>query len=135
MKDENQEIKNEKPKKKINILEIAIIIVFIATLIIVVLSVTKDNNSSSKKGDTPNQEEESKTPISTADEEELKKEFGMSKDDAIALVKERYNSVEDYTFSASITEDRKYLVSVYHEALQTTNQYVVDPETKQVYAQ
>ncbi len=65
-----------------------------------------------------------------AKEDEIIKSYGMSKNDAIEIVKEIYNS-DNFEFSADINEDSKYIVSVKNTITDSIDKYLVDPTSSE----
>lgn len=63
----------------------------------------------------------------------VKEEYNMSEEDAINLVKEKYNNKEvDYKYKADVNYLSKYIVKVSSEELESDSFWEVDPETKSV---
>ena len=81
----------------------------------------------SKSSEKNNEEEQPKTIDKIgASEQALIDAYGMSKNDAIEIVKEIYNS-DNFEFSADINKDSKYVVTVKNTITNKSDKYIVDP--------
>ena len=78
------------------------------------------SNDENKEEDTGNVEKIGAT------EKDIIASYGVSKQDAINMVKEIYNS-ENFEFSADINEDSMYIVSVKNTITESVDKYLVDP--------
>ena len=114
--------KKEKNVKNNNI-NIIIIAVGVVILLLVGFIVIKGCSKSSKNNE---ETQEEKIKMVGASEEDLISSYGMSKNDAIEIVKTIYNS-DNYEFSADINEDSKYIISVKNLITEKVDKYLVDP--------
>lgn len=133
-KTETKEIKKDtkgmsmKEFQEKNKLKILIAIVMILIIIFSLVIVFKKD----KEEEKPNNEVTNPGLVHT--EESIYNEFGMTKDDAIELVKKVYNN-EDYSYVAEVNKDGKFVVTITNKGTNTTTVFLVDPSTKQYYAQ
>ena len=108
-----------KKKQEINknyiIIAVAIVVWLVIGFILIKGGGKKDNNQ--------NNEEVEKIG---AKEDDIIQAYGMSKEDAINVVKRIYNS-DNYEFSADINNESKYIVTVKNIITEKTSKYVVDP--------
>ena len=110
--------------KKENNINIIIIAVGVVILLLVGFIVIKGCSNTSKN----NEEQENDTDVveKKGASEDIIKSYGMSKNDAIEIVKSIYNS-DNFEFSAEINEDSKYIISVKNLISEKTEKYLVDP--------
>lgn len=123
---ENENKKSE-IKKTNNNLTYIIIAVIAVVLVVVILLVAKGCSKDSDKKDDNNSNEEV-IKKEGAEEGDLVEAYGMSREDAINIVKSIYNG-DNYEFSAEINEDSKYIVSVKNTITETTDKFLVDPQS------
>ena len=123
-KEESTKVKNK--ANSTSYIMIAIIVVLV--LVIGCLVLIKGCNNSSKNNDdkTNNTENNEIVKPIGADEKDIINSYGMSKEDAINLVKEYYNS-DNYEFSAEINSESKYIVIVTNTITESTTKFLVDP--------
>lgn len=118
--------KKEENKKKANkansttYIMIAIIIVLVIVIGSLLLIKGCSNNKDNKEPE--NNEVEQKG----AKEDDLINAYGMSKEDAINIVKDFYNS-DNYEFACEINSDSKYIVTVTNTITEEDTKYLVDP--------
>lgn len=104
-------------------LVIAVAIAFILIITgVILLNVNKDEEVNNK---VPSVQEETR-------EEQLVNATGMTKEDAIEIVKENFGS-DNYSFDASATQDGLYKVVVTNTVEESTITYFVDPTTGIAY--
>ena len=106
-----------------------IIIGVVAVLVIVVvgfLLVKGCSNDKKNNGNDVNDDSETEIAKKGSSEEDIVAAYGMSKQDAINLVKKLYNS-DNYEYSVDINEDSKYIVSVKNIITNSVDKYFVDP--------
>ena len=115
-----KEKENNKNLYYIIIAVVAVIVLVGGFLLIKGCSNNKANNEENNKENAENDKKEA------ASEESIIKAYGMSKEDAINIVKDIYNG-DNYEFSADINEDSKYIVIVKNIITESTNKYLVDP--------
>ena len=114
--------KNSSNKSK-NIIIIAIVIVIVLALLLILIRGCSKGKKEDKK------EEEKIIEKKGSSEENIKEAYGMSKEDAINIVKEIYNS-DSYEFTCEIDNDSKYVVTVKNIVTNEVTKYIVDPESK-----
>lgn len=68
----------------------------------------------------------------TVKEEDLVEAYGMTKDDALKLVKEEFNT-DNFTFTVITTNDAKYMVIALNNADESKYYVEVNPATKAYY--
>lgn len=124
---ENDILKKEGKKNNYNIIIIAIVAVILLVLVALIVKGcgNKKENEEKKQDNKPNETVIEKKGSS---EEEIKSAYGMSKDDAINIVKEIYND-DVHEYSCEINVDSKYIVSVKNTITNETVKYLVDPES------
>lgn len=113
----------EKNKLKI-LIAIVMILIIIFSLVIIF---DKDDKEKEPSNENTN-------PGLVYTEERIYNEYGMKKEDAIEIIKKVYNN-DDYTYVAEVTKNGKYVVTVTNEGTNETTVFLVDPSTKQHYAQ
>ena len=120
--------KNEKIKEKSSINNYKILFMaIIGVLVLIIICVVAFKGCSKEDSkNSNNSNEEEKIKKIGASEEDIISAYGMSKQDAINIVKEIYNS-DNFEFSADINEDSKYVVSVENTITKKVDKYVVDP--------
>lgn len=100
-----------------------------AVLVIVIIGFLLVKGCSNDKNNDKNNENNGNEDVITkkgATEEDIIAAYGMSKQDAINLVKALYNS-DNFEFTADINEDSKYIVSVKNIITNNVDKYFVDP--------
>lgn len=112
-----------KYKKEIIIGAVVLVVAIIAIVFLVMNSKEEPNNN--------NNQEENKV-YEKVPENTLEDVYGMTKEDAITIVKQRFNS-DNFEFSAEITSEGKYLVIAKNVINQNEYKYEVDPMTKECY--
>ena len=118
-----QEQKKWKNNQKINqnyiiIAIIAVIVLAFAGFLLIKGCSNNKNNDNNENSETPKRE--------IVSEESLINAYGMSKEDAINIVKEIYNG-DSYEFTAEINEDAKYVVTANNILTKTSSKFLVDP--------
>ena len=123
-------MKGLKKRKK----ELAIGLVFLVVIILLVVFLLVNNGSKKendkKKDDNPQNDVVDKGH--KVEEKDIVESYGVSKEDAIKMVKTLFNS-DTFEFSATITSDGKYEVTVTNTLSNTTYKYLVDPVSKSYY--
>lgn len=119
---ENKEVKSSNAKNN----NTAYIIIAVGIVILIVGGFLLIKGCSSKKDNNENNENTEEIKKEAATEESIINAYGMSKEDAINLVKEIYNG-DNYEFSADINEDSKYIVTVKNTLTETNSKFLVDP--------
>ena len=114
--------KNNSNKSK-NIIIMAIVIVIVLALLLILIKGCSKEKKEEKK------EENNIIEKKGASEGNIIEAYGMSKEDAINIVKEIYNS-DSYEFTCEIDNDSKYVVSVKNVVTNEVTKYIVDPESK-----
>ena len=119
--------KNEEKKEKSSIDNYKILFMaIIGVLVLIIICVAAFKGCSKENSKNSNNSNEEKIKKIGASEEDIISAYGMSKQDAINIVKEIYNS-DNFEFSADINEDSKYVVSVENTITKKVDKYVVDP--------
>ncbi len=101
-----------------------VLLVLIAIVLILVLPKKDDNTKDNED-----------KPISEKDiitEDDLKKTYDMSKEDAIKIIKKEYND-DNYDFSAIVNEQGLYVITVKNRLTDTVDKYNVDPSNGAYY--
>ena len=118
---------NTKKKKNNNNFIIIIAVVVLVLLIGGFLLINGCSKSDKESNNTNNDEVVEKIGAKEAD---IIKAYGMSKNDAIEVVKAIYNT-DNFEFSADINEDSKYIVSVTNTITNSIDKYLVDPTSSE----
>ena len=119
--------KKEETKEKSSIDNYKILFMaIIGVLVLIIICVAAFKGCSKENSKNSNNSNEEKIKKIGASEEDIISAYGMSKQDAINIVKEIYNS-DNFEFSADINEDSKYVVSVENTITKKVDKYVVDP--------
>lgn len=116
--------KNETKKLDKNYIIIAVIVVLV--LLVIGFAFVK---GCSKSDNSNNNEEVEKKG---AAEEDIIKAYGMSKEDAIEIVKKIYNG-DNFEFSADINNESQYVVSVKNIITENVTKFIVEPTTGSFY--
>lgn len=103
-----------------------IIAVFIALLLIIIGVILLNTTKEEKK------KEPSKEVVEQNKEDKLVDATGMTKEDAIEIVKENFES-DNYEFSATVTNDGLYKVVVTNTVDESKIVYFVDPTDGRYY--
>lgn len=105
------------------------VIVLMGTMTVLNFSepVKYNSNSNTNNSSNNNDDKDDKDDLHPT-EEDLIHQFGFSKEDAINLIKEVYNS-DNYEFEAVITSDNKYEVTARDPEVNTASVFIVDPGT------
>jgi flagellar basal body-associated protein FliL len=111
----------ENDNKKLFIMIGGIVLVLVALVLIIVLATNKP-----KKEDKPKEEEKPKGEVIETDEKTMEKDYGFSKENAINVVKETYQS-DNYTFTAVANADNTYTVIVENSETGEVTKWTVDP--------
>ena len=86
-------------------------------------------NRSNENGNTVDNTEVENVVIT---EEEIVNTYGLTKEDAINLVKQNINS-DNFEYSVEINNKARYVVTVKNTLTNTEYKYEVDPMTKEYY--
>jgi len=128
----------KKHKKEIIIIGVALLVA-IVTIVFVKLSTQEEEYYPIDKIEVPDDEEDTEKPKDeptvqpgTTSEETMIDVYGMSKEDAIKLVKTAFNS-DNFEFTAVINKEAKYVVTAKNTITNTKYTYEVDPLTKEFY--
>lgn len=114
-------------KKRMEIIIGAIIVLAIIICVICFLGKGKDKNNNENNANTnPPVEDKVFT------EQDIIDAYGMSKEDAINLVKSLFNS-DNFDFDAEVSKTAKYIVTVTNTINDSTYTYEVDPISKSYY--
>ncbi|MBO5376316.1 MAG: hypothetical protein J6A52_05630 [Bacilli bacterium] len=125
--------------KKVNIMDIiskhkkeiafgAILLVAVIVCIVFLL-LNNGDNSNNENGNTVDNTEVENVVIT---EEEIVNTYGLTKEDAINLVKQNINS-DNFEYSVEINNKARYVVTVKNTLTNTEYKYEVDPMTKEYY--
>lgn len=101
------------------------VVLLLAVIICVVFIIT--NNNDKKEND--NNDENTKIEDVIFTEEDLKNAYGVSKDDAINIVKPLFKS-DNFEYTAVVTKSAKYQVTVKNTISKKEYKFEVDPVTK-----
>ena len=115
-----------KHKKEIAIGAILLVAVIVC---IVFLLLNNGDNSNNENGNTVDNTEVENVVIT---EEEIVNTYGLTKEDAINLVKQNINS-DNFEYSVEINNKARYVVTVKNTLTNTEYKYEVDPMTKEYY--
>ncbi len=119
-----------KPKKtqKVNstmLIAGAVVVVLIIVLVVFLLTGNGKSDKESKKD-----ENENNGP--TVTDKDIETAYGMSKQDAIDIVKPHFNS-DNFSFAAELNANNKYTVTVTNTLTDSVYKYEVDPLNKTYY--
>lgn len=125
--------------KKVNIMDViskhkkeiafgAILLVAVIVCIVFLL-LNNGDNSNNENGNTVDNTEVENVVIT---EEEIVNTYGLTKEDAINLVKQNINS-DNFEYSVEINNKARYVVTVKNTLTNTEYKYEVDPMTKEYY--
>lgn len=128
VKKNNLEKKNNTKTKKIDnkvlIIGAAVIVIVIILVGFLLFGGSKNDKKEKDNGNVMEEPEVS--------ENDLKDAYGMSKEDAINLVKNNFNG-DNFEFSAEINENNMYTVTIKNTLTGTIYKYEVDPIEKSYY--
>lgn len=125
--------------KKVNIMDViskhkkeiafgAILLVAVIVCIVFLL-LNNGDDSNNENGNTVDNTEVENVVIT---EEEIVNTYGLTKEDAINLVKQNINS-DNFEYSVEINNKARYVVTVKNTLTNTEYKYEVDPMTKEYY--
>ena len=120
-----KEGKNKKGDYKLILISFAIVTV----IVLITLLIFGNTNKKDENKDNVKVNDNTQVVKKGTSEESIKKAYGMSKEDAISIVREIYNG-ESYEFTCEINSDSKYVVTVSNTATKSVSKYLVDPESK-----
>jgi len=121
-------MKNILKKKK----ELIIGLIFLVVIILCIVFIVSNGNSKENKKEDKKDDKVVVDPGHKIEEKDIVDAYGMSKDDAIKIVKKLFNS-DNFDFSAEINSDSKYVVTVKNTVSDTEYKYLVDPISKSYY--
>lgn len=110
--------------------EIAIGAVLLIAVIVCIVFLFVNNGDNDNENENSNTGNEIENVVIT--EEEIVGAYGVTKEDAIALVKQSINS-DNFEFTVTISSEAKYIVTVKNTLTDAIYKYEVDPMTKQYY--
>ena len=121
----------KKGKKKSNnnkvIIIAAVVVIVIICIIFLLMNGGNKKENNDKKDNTVVEDKGHKI-----EEKDIVDAYGMSKEDAINLVKKLFNS-DNFEFSAEVNEDAKYVVTAKNTISDTSYKYLVDPINQSFY--
>lgn len=109
-----------KNKKTLIIIGSVLVVIIVAVVLILAIS-NKGPDSKEKENKKPNANGEI-----VSDEETVTEEYGFSKEDAIAVAKEIFQS-DNYEFDAKVREDNMWVVTVKNTDNDETYTIIVNP--------
>lgn len=119
--------KETKKVKKNNIELIIIVVVIVLVVFLGTFLIFKKGDDAKVEEKKPH--EDKGTPIV---ENDIVEAYGMKADDAVELVKSIYNS-DNFSYSAAVSKDAKYIVTVTNTITNVVYKYEVDPISKSFY--
>lgn len=111
--------------------EIAIGAVLLVAVVVCIVFLLL-NNGDSNKNENENSTGTGEVENVVITEEEIVKTYGVTKEDAIKLVKQSINS-DNFEYSVTINSKAKYIVTVKNTLTNSEYKFEVDPMTKQYY--
>lgn len=103
------------------------IFLLLAVIICIVFIITNNNDKKENNNNNSDGNNEVEDVIFT--EENLKSAYGVSKEDAINIIKPLFNS-DNFEYTVDVTKDAKYRVTVKNTISKTEYKFDVDPVTK-----
>jgi len=126
---DNKNIEKSNKKGDFKIIMIATIIVIAIVVIAVLINSFGKKEKTKEDNNEDNKVEKNEVIKKGSSEEDIKLSYGMSKEDAINIVKEIYNG-DVFEFVCDINSDSKYIVTVKNTLSNSVTKYLVDPESK-----
>lgn len=115
-------------KKKLSIILISIF-VFISLIAIVYLLVFAEKKNTIKEK-VQIIDHDRTDHVGIPNEETVLKEYGLSKEQAIQIIKKRYNA-EGYKFSAKVNYESNYIIKVTHPDLDEVTYWEIEPNSRE----
>ncbi len=108
------------------------VVLLLAVILCIVFLVTNNKDKEGKNNDNNINDTDRAPQDVVFTEEDLKSAYGVNKEDAINLVKPLFNS-DNFEYTAVVTKEAKYLVTVKNTISKVEYQFEVDPVTKTYY--
>ena len=115
-------------KKKLSIILITLF-VFISLITIVYLLVFFEKKNTIKEK-VQIVDHDRTDHVGIPNEETVLKEYGLSKEQAIQIIKKRYNA-EGYKFSAKVNYESNYIIKVTHPDLDEVTYWEIEPSSRE----
>ena len=115
-------------KKKLSIILISLF-VFISLIAIVYLLVFFEKKNTIKEK-VQIIDHDRTDHVGIPNEETVLKEYGLSKEQAIQIIKKRYNA-EGYKFSAKVNYESNYIIKVTHPDLDEVTYWEIEPNSRE----
>ena len=115
-------------KKKLSIILISLF-VFISLIAIVYLLVFFEKKNTIKEK-VQIVDHDRTDHVGAPNEETVLKEYGLSKQEAIQIIKKRYNA-EGYKFSAKVNYESNYIIKVTHPDLDEVTYWKIEPNSRE----
>ena len=115
-------------KKKLSIILISLF-VFISLIAIVYLLVFFEKKNTIKEK-VQIIDHDRTDHVGIPNEETVLKEYGLSKEQAIQIIKKRYNA-EGYKFSAKVNYESNYIIKVTHPDLDEVTYWEIEPSSRE----
>ena len=115
-------------KKKISIVLISVFI-FLSLIAVIYLLVFKEKKNTYKPK-VRIVEYDRSDHVGAPNEETVLKEYNLSKEQAIQIVKSRYNG-SGYKFSAKVNYESHYIIKVTHPDLDEVTYWDIDPSSRE----
>ena len=115
-------------KKKISIVLISVFI-FLSLIAVIYLLVFKEKKNTYKPK-VRIVEYDRSDHVGAPDEETVLKEYNLSKEQAIQIVKSRYNG-GSYKFTAKVNYESHYIIKVTHPDLDEVTYWDIDPSSRE----
>ncbi len=115
-------------KKKLSIILITLF-VFISLITIVYLLVFFEKKNTIKEK-VQIIDHDRTDHVGIPNEETVLKEYGLSKEQAIQIIKKRYNA-EGYKFSAKVNYESNYIIKVTHPDLDEVTYWEIEPSSRE----
>ena len=115
-------------KKKLSIILISLF-VFISLIAIVYLLVFFEKKNTIKEK-VQIIDHDRTDHVGIPNEETVLKEYGLSKQEAIQIIKKRYNA-EGYKFSAKVNYESNYIIKVTHPDLDEVTYWEIEPSSRE----
>jgi hypothetical protein len=115
-------------KKKLSIILICLLVIIAAIAVIYLLVFFKKKNIVKEKVKIVDYDRSDH--VGAPNEETVLKEYGLSKEQAIQIIKSKYNS-NGYKFTAKVNYESHYIIKVTHPDLEEVTYWDIEPNSRE----
>jgi hypothetical protein len=115
-------------KKKLSIILIGLLVIIAAIAVIYLLVFFKKKNIVKEKVKIVDYDRSDH--VGAPNEETVLKEYGLSKEQAIQIIKSKYNA-NGYKFTAKVNYESHYIIKVTHPDLEEVTYWDIEPNSRE----